>query len=105
MSGLRRFFRTAQPVSARSSAPTTARRFWLVSASGSELPIARATPGGHPPGAFLFRAGDSSMTEQSTSRALLLDLNTRIGDMQTELGKLVAGLGHLAERHKENIAA
>jgi hypothetical protein len=45
------------------------------------------------------------MTEQSTSRALLLDLNARIGHMQSDIGKLVAGLGHVAERHKENIAA
>jgi uncharacterized coiled-coil protein SlyX len=39
--------------------------------------------------------------ETTTSRALLLDLNKQVGEMRADMGKMLAGLGHVTERQKE----
>src|SRR4051812_43407537 len=41
------------------------------------------------------------MSEDKTAQTLLLDLNTQIGDMRADIATVIAGLGHLGERQKE----
>lgn len=38
---------------------------------------------------------------ETTATTLLLDLNTRMGEISGDIGKLMAGIGHLGERQRE----
>jgi len=41
------------------------------------------------------------MSDDKTATTLLLDLNTQIGDMRADIATMIAGLGHVGARQKE----